>query len=54
MSNTLRIMCPNLGCRRVLAVPAQARGKMVRCSGCQTAIRIPGQPEAGPKPVRPK
>ncbi len=38
---TLRIMCPNLTCRRILAVPSSARGKTVRCRGCQTNIRIP-------------
>jgi len=38
---TLRIMCPNLTCRKVLAVPVTARGKTVRCRSCSTAIRIP-------------
>ncbi len=37
----IRIMCPNLGCQRVLAVPSHARGKLVRCKGCGTNIRIP-------------
>ncbi len=37
----LRIMCPNLACRKVLAVPQTARGKTVRCRGCSTSIRIP-------------
>jgi hypothetical protein len=34
-------MCPNLSCKRVLAVPAHARGKLVRCKGCGVNIRIP-------------
>jgi hypothetical protein len=38
---TLRIMCPNLTCKKILAVPASARGKTVRCRGCATNIRIP-------------
>jgi len=38
---TVRIMCPNLTCRKVLAVPAAARGKTVRCRACSTSIRIP-------------
>jgi hypothetical protein len=38
---SVRIMCPNLTCRKVLAVPASARGKTVRCRNCTTAIRIP-------------
>jgi len=37
----IRIMCPNLSCRKVLAVPHAARGKTVRCRGCGTNIRIP-------------
>lgn len=41
---TLRVMCPNLTCRKILAVPTTARGKTVRCRSCQTNIRIPGGP----------
>ncbi|UCD74005.1 MAG: hypothetical protein JSV91_09450 [Phycisphaerales bacterium] len=37
----IRIRCPNLACQRVLAVPAHARGKLVRCRGCSMTIRIP-------------
>lgn len=37
----IRIMCPNLGCRRILAVPIAARGKVVKCSGCRKNIRVP-------------
>ena len=37
----IRIMCPNLSCQRVLAVPTSARGKLVRCRGCGSNIRIP-------------
>jgi LSD1 subclass zinc finger protein len=40
---TLRVMCPNLTCRKILAVPTTARGKTVRCRSCQTNIRIPGE-----------
>lgn len=39
--NVIRIMCPNLACKRVLAVPSHARGKLVRCKGCGINIRIP-------------
>lgn len=38
---SVRIMCPNLTCRRVLAVPESARGKTVRCRSCGTNIRVP-------------
>ncbi|MGH7243742.1 MAG: hypothetical protein ACREJD_10030 [Phycisphaerales bacterium] len=40
--DTVRIMCPNLTCRKVLAVPGNARGKTVRCKNCGTNIRVPG------------
>jgi RNase P subunit RPR2 len=42
----IRIMCPNLTCRKVLAVPESARGKTVRCRNCGTNIRIPAAPAA--------
>ncbi|MDX2017516.1 MAG: hypothetical protein SFY95_07745 [Planctomycetota bacterium] len=42
-SENLRIMCPNLTCRKVLAVPPTARGKTVRCRACGTNIKIPAQ-----------
>ena len=40
-AQVIRIMCPNLGCQRILAVPEHARGKLVRCRSCTTNIRIP-------------
>ena len=39
--NVIRIMCPNQACKRVLAVPGHARGKLVRCRSCGINIRIP-------------
>lgn len=56
MDETIRIMCPNLLCRKVLGVPSSARGKTVRCKACATTIRIPTRPgdrrpsEAAPRP----
>ena len=47
-SETIRIMCPNLTCRRVLAVPESARGKTVRCKTCGTAVSVPTS-----KPIQP-
>jgi hypothetical protein len=38
---SIRVMCPNLTCRKILAVPSAARGKTVRCRGCGTNIKIP-------------
>lgn len=46
----VKIMCPSLVCRKVLSVPAVARGKTVRCKSCGTVIRIP---EKAAAPVRP-
>lgn len=43
----IRILCPNLLCRRVLAVPANARGKLVRCRGCGITVSIPQQGKEG-------
>ncbi|MBL4810281.1 MAG: hypothetical protein JKY43_09545 [Phycisphaerales bacterium] len=37
----IRMMCPNLTCRKVLSVPEVARGKTVRCKQCGTNIRVP-------------
>lgn len=44
----IRIMCPSLSCRRVLAVPASSRGKNVRCKGCGATIRVPEKQAAQP------
>jgi hypothetical protein len=50
--DVVRIMCPNLGCQRVLAVPGAARGKVVRCRGCGSNIRIPAvRAEGGAPPA---
>ncbi len=45
---TVRIMCPALTCRRVLAVPHSARGKTVRCRNCGTNIKVPANPPPAP------
>ena len=45
----IRVMCPNLGCQRILAVPVVARGKIVRCGACGVNVRIPAaKPADGP------
>ncbi len=48
-SETVRIMCPNLSCRRVLAVPESARGKTVRCKNCGTSVTIPAAKSTPPQ-----
>lgn len=40
-SDHLRIMCPSLSCRKVLAVPTNSRGKHVRCKNCGSVIKVP-------------
>lgn len=47
----VRILCPNLACRKVLAVPQSARGKTVRCRSCSTAIRVPMPAAIAPTPT---
>jgi RNase P subunit RPR2 len=39
--NMIRLICPSLQCRRILAVPPTVRGKTIRCSACGTTIRVP-------------
>jgi hypothetical protein len=45
-TETVRIMCPNLVCRKVLAVPRTARGKTVKCRSCGISIRVPPENHA--------
>ena len=42
---TIRIMCPSLTCRKILAVPVSSRGKTVRCKNCGGTIRVPHKQE---------
>jgi hypothetical protein len=51
-NKSVRIMCPALNCRTVLAVPESARGKTVRCKACGSAVQIPqasARPDANRK-----
>lgn len=52
-STNVCIMCPNLVCRKILAVPPECRGKTVRCKNCGTNIRVPSK-EGTPTPGDPK
>lgn len=47
----VRIMCPNLQCRRILAVPASARGKNIRCGHCGANVKIPAPKSNTPAPA---
>jgi len=50
---SLQMICPNLRCRKFLAVPDTVRGKLVKCQHCQTSFRVPeAKPNyIGPSPV---
>lgn len=51
MSNVVRMICPNLKCRKVLSVPDSARGKKVRCRGCGMRVQIPAKATAPTTPA---
>ena len=36
-----QLICPNLRCRKILSVPDEVRGKLVKCQHCQTMFRVP-------------
>jgi len=44
----VQLLCPNLKCRKILSVPSDVRGKLVKCQYCQTMLRVPA-----PKPDPP-
>ena len=46
---TFRVKCPNLGCRRLLAVPMHGRGQLVRCLHCGTQLKVPDTVSKGPR-----
>ena len=48
MSSMLRLMCPNLKCRKILTVPASTRGKTVRCRNCGIRINVPSNAPVAP------
>lgn len=49
---TLRIKCPSLSCRKILAVPVSSRGKTVKCKNCGGMIRVPQKSAAPPATVK--
>jgi hypothetical protein len=42
---SVQIICPNLRCRKILAVTPEQRGKTVKCQHCGTILRVPGDPK---------
>jgi DNA-directed RNA polymerase subunit RPC12/RpoP len=47
--NVIRMMCPNLKCRATLSVPAEARGRLIRCRSCGSTIQVPQKAPAKAK-----
>ena len=43
----VQLLCPNLKCRKILSVPDETRGKLVKCQYCQTMLRVP-MPKGNP------
>ena len=53
MASVVRLICPNLKCRKILSVPESARGKKVRCRGCGMRVQIPEKEAAPTLPATP-
>jgi hypothetical protein len=37
----VQLICPSLRCRKILSVPDDVRGKLVKCQHCQSMFRVP-------------
>jgi hypothetical protein len=42
----VQLICPSLRCRKILTVPEEVRGKLVKCQYCQTQFRVPAVKKA--------
>lgn len=40
----ITLICPNLECRRTVAVPEAARGTQFRCAFCNKPFKVPAAP----------
>ena len=49
-----QLICPNLRCRKILSVPEEVRGKLVKCQFCQTMFRVPDMRRGTAGPNRPQ
>lgn len=41
---SVTMICPNLACRRAVSAPAALRGKLARCTYCNTLFLVPRAP----------
>ncbi len=48
---SVRLICPNLNCRKLLSVPDEMRGMQVKCQHCQTTFRVPEAPQLKTQPT---
>lgn len=48
----IKVSCPK--CAKVINAPDAAKGKVVKCPGCETKIRIPGGEQRSKKAARPE
>jgi len=49
----IRLICPNLRCRKILAVPDDSRGKVIRCGQCASTVKVPESPRKPEKTGKP-
>jgi len=47
----VQMICPNLRCRKILSVPDDARGKLVKCQHCAQNFRVPESKRKEPTAV---
>ena len=47
----VQLICPNLRCRKFLAVPEDVRGKLVKCQHCQMLLRVPDAQKKTAEPM---
>lgn len=47
----VQMICPNLRCRKILSVPDDVRGKLVKCQHCHTMFRVPDHRKGEPAAV---
>ena len=53
-TSMIRLLCPNLKCRKILSVPLSARGKTVRCRNCGMRVEVPATGQPGASAEQPK
>ncbi|MDB5319856.1 MAG: hypothetical protein JWN40_1487 [Phycisphaerales bacterium] len=44
----IHLRCASLGCRELLAVATDSRGKLVTCKFCKRVMRVPLEKDKGP------